>query len=173
MPEQQGHVSGIFISPASGEDMQAVEQVTAVAGEGLTGDRFQTIAREAGNDDRRQITLVSQEALDEIATESGIVIPPVKSRRNLITSGIELNALVGQQFQIGPVTLEAVEICQPCAKMGEVLSEDKAKVVKALVHRSGLRARITDGGSISVGDPIVPVDLVDTVTSVASHSSMT
>ena len=98
---------------------------------------------------------MARESLDEIEAETGIVIPAAKSRRNIVTDGVRLNDLVGRRFTLGSVVCEGVEVCQPCAKMGEVLNEDKAKVVKALVHRSGLRARIVAGGTIHAGDTIV------------------
>ncbi len=150
----QPMVTEIFVSPASGEAMQARRQVEAFAGEGLEGDRFR---RPGGwtEGDGRQVTLVARESLDEIEAESGIVIPAVKSRRNIITDGVRLNDLVGRRFALGSVVCEGVEVCQPCAKMGEVLNEDKARVVKALVHRSGLRARIVSGGTIHAGDTII------------------
>ena len=146
-------VCDIFVSPESGRPMQPRESVDAIAGEGLAGDRFR---QRGGYDaaDGRQVTLVARESLAAIEANTGITIPAWKSRRNIITEGVQLNDLVGQRFALGGVELEGVEICQPCAKMGEVLQEDKAKVVKALVHRSGLRARIVRGGTIHTGDPI-------------------
>ncbi len=152
-------IEGIYVSPASGAPMQEREAVRAVAGEGLEGDRFRaTIAAgltgDDGPGDGRQVTLVARESLAEIETETELVIPPAKSRRNLITSGVRLNELVGKRFSVGGVELEGAEVCQPCAKMGEVLEADKATVVRALVHRSGLRARILTSGTIQTGDPI-------------------
>ena len=147
------HVSEIFVSPVSGKLMQPREAVEAIAGEGLAGDRFRQLGGYAAADGR-QVTLVARESLDAIESDTGVVIPAQKSRRNIITEGVRLNDLVGQRFSLGGVEMEGVEVCQPCAKMGEVLREDKAKVVKALVHRSGLRARIVRGGTIHTGDPI-------------------
>lgn len=151
-----GEVVAIFVGPASGEEMQAREAVRAYANEGLEGDRFRASNLPGGRqeNDKRQVTLVAQESLDDIAAETGLLIPAQKSRRNIVTKGVRLNELVGRQFKIGDVLFEGAEICQPCAKMGDVLGEDKAKVVKALVHRSGLRARILTTGEIRVGDPI-------------------
>lgn len=146
-------VTEIFVSPVSGESMQARHEVEAFAGQGLEGDRFRrTDGWSEG--DGRQMTLVARESLADIAAETGMVIPAGKSRRNIITDGVHLNELVGRRFALGDVVCEGVEVCQPCAKMGDVLNEDKAKVVKALVHRSGLRARIVSGGTIHAGDTI-------------------
>ncbi|HEV2527465.1 MAG TPA: MOSC domain-containing protein [Thermomicrobiales bacterium] len=154
-----GQVEGIFVSPASGQPMQGRDAVRAFAGEGLEGDRFRdTVTASAvdqGPGDGRQITLVARESLTEIESETGLVIPADKSRRNIITAGVRLNELVGQRFRVGDVELEGAELCQPCAKMGDVLNADKATVVRALVHRSGLRARIISGGTIHTGDPII------------------
>lgn len=156
-----GRIEGIWVSPASGEAMRGLREVRAFAGQGLEGDRFRredawgVASPDAG--DGRQVTLVARESLDEIEAETGLAVPAGKSRRNLITSGVRLTDLVGQRFRVGEVEMEGAEVCQPCAKMGEVLNENKALVVKALVNRSGLRARIITSGTIRVGDPVVPL----------------
>lgn len=146
-------ITEIYVSPESGAAMQPRSSVAAWAGQGLEGDRFRVAAgRDPG--DGRQLTLVARESLAEIAAETGLVIPGQRSRRNIVTDGVKLNELVGRRFRLGDVVCEGVEVCQPCAKMGDVLGEDKALVVKALVHRSGLRARIVGDGVIHTGDPI-------------------
>jgi len=156
MSSTPGEVVAIYVSPESGAEMQPRDVVRAFAREGLEGDRFRAMALPGGREenDKRQVTLVAQESLDDIAAETGLLIPTQKSRRNIITRGVQLNELVGRRFTIGDVVLEGAEICQPCAKMRDVLGEDKAKVVKAMVHRSGLRARILTTGTIHRGDPI-------------------
>jgi MOSC domain-containing protein YiiM len=156
MATASAEVLALYVGPEPGAEMESRDVVRAYANEGLEGDRFRATDLPGGrtDNDKRQVTLVAQESLDDIAAETGILIPTQKSRRNIITRGIQLNELVGRQFMIGDVLLEGAEICQPCAKMGEILGEDKAKVVKAMVHRSGLRARILTSGEIRRGDPI-------------------
>ena len=65
-----------------------------------------------------------------------------------------LNALVGQEFSVGTVRLRGVELCEPCLGLGEALASGDlapAQVVRALVHRAGLRADVLSTGEVSVG----------------------
>jgi MOSC domain-containing protein YiiM len=67
---------------------------------------------------------------------------------------VRLNDLVGKTFQIGTVKLKGVELCEPCATLGSALENESIKnadVVKAFVHKGGLRADVLTSGSIKVG----------------------
>jgi len=59
---------------------------------------------------------------------------------------------------IGGVRAHGVELCEPCRILGHNLatpSVDIAGVVRAFVHRAGLRADVLSSGEVRVGDPIV------------------
>ena len=99
----------------------------------------------------REVTLVEAEQLDWLAAEHGIRLEPGATRRNLTTRGVRLNELVGRTFRVGGVRIEGVELCEPCAHMQELVGRP---VLRPLVHRAGLRARLLDDGDLSVGDPI-------------------
>ena len=76
------------------------------------------------------------------------------SRRNLVTRGVRLNELVGQEFFIGDVRLRGVELCEPCLGLGSALASPQlpaASVVKQLLHRAGLRADVLSSGVIARG----------------------
>ena len=52
--------------------------------------------------------------LDDLFATSGIRLEPIESRRNLLTSGIGLNELIGRRFTIGDVLCEGIDYCTPC-----------------------------------------------------------
>ena len=52
---------------------------------------------------------------------------------------------------MGSVRIQGVELCEPCAHMQELVGQP---VLRPLVHRAGLRARLLDDGKLRVGDPI-------------------
>jgi MOSC domain-containing protein YiiM len=70
----------------------------------------------------------------------------------VLTSGIDLNALVGKRFRVGEVECEGIELCEPCA---DLESMTEPGVIKGLAHRGGLNADILNDGHISVGDAVV------------------
>ena len=134
--------------------MHAVERVRALAGIGLEGDRYATGVGHYSSrvEPDRHITLIAAEELDRLAADHGIVLAPGESRRNVTTRGIDLNALVGHRFRIGGVECEATRLCEPCQYLTDLLGKP---VLKHLVHRAGLRARILTDGEIAVGDEVV------------------
>lgn len=147
-----GRVEAIFICPQASAPMQPLDTVRASAGVGLAGDRYSDgtgfYSDRPRADGGRELTLISTEMLAEVFAASGIRLTPLESRRNLLTSGIGLNELIGQHFTIGEVLCEGIDYCTPCAHLVELT--DKA-VLKPLVDRGGLRARIVTGGTIAVG----------------------
>jgi MOSC domain-containing protein YiiM len=60
------------------------------------------------------------EALEAMAAEHDIEITAAESRRNVLTRGIDLNALVGRRFRIGEVECLGVELCHPCKHLESV-----------------------------------------------------
>ena len=72
-------------------------------------------------------------------------------RRGVITEGIDLNALVGKTFMVGDVRVYGAELCEPCAYLASITTQ---AVLPGLVHKGGLRGRILDSGTLSVGDEI-------------------
>jgi MOSC domain-containing protein YiiM len=144
----EGRVEGIFITAVRGELPQPVARVDAIAGQGLEGNRYFSENAEPG----RALTLIAAEAVEAMEAEHGISLEPRETRRNVVTRGVDVNALVGKRFRIGEVECEGVELCEPCRHLE---SMTKPGIIKGLVHRGGLNADILHDGEISVGDPIV------------------
>ena len=148
-----GRVMHLFISPAARGPMLAMDQVQAVAGRGLEGDRYfkgeGTFSATVGRSG--EITLIAMEVLEAVQRENNIRLQPREPRRNVVTRGVALNDLVGKTFCVGGVLLRGLRLCQPCDHL-ELLTQSGVK--QALMNRGGLRAEIVRGGTIHVGDAI-------------------
>jgi MOSC domain-containing protein YiiM len=149
MSEQPaGRIEAIYITAVSEEPMLSLESVNAITGCGLEGDRY--CIDEPGDKSFENLTLIEQEAYDHLATID-LELPTNALRRNLLTSGIELNPLVGKEFMVGEVRCLGTELADPC---NYIQGRTMPGVLKAMVGRGGLRCQILDGGTISVGDRI-------------------
>jgi MOSC domain-containing protein YiiM len=120
--------------------MIEVDQVACVAGRGISGDRFFDFKENY----KGQITFFAMEVFDELRRE--LKLPqaqPGATRRNVVVAGVELNSLVGAEFQIQGVLFAGVEQCKPCYWMNSALGPGAEDWLQG---RGGLRARIlTDG----------------------------
>lgn len=144
----------IFVSAVAEAPLDSVEEVEAVAGQGLKGDRYAirtgSFSKKEGAG--REVTLIESEAVESARRDYGIEAKLDDPRRNVVTSGVALNHLVGREFAVGDVRLRGVRLCEPCEHM-EKLS-GLTGIRKALIHRGGLRAEIVAGGTIRVGDTV-------------------
>jgi len=146
-----GRVEGIFVTPEHSALPAPVERVRAHAGRGLEGNRYLFDRAEPG----KALTLIAAEALERLEAEHGIALSAAASRRNVLTRGIDVNALVGRRFTIGGVECVGVELCEPCSHLESLTVPG---VLRGLVHRAGLNADILDDGEIAVGDPVAAID---------------
>jgi hypothetical protein len=145
-----GSVAGLLIAPEAEAPLVAVESVVAIAGRGLNGDRYAAGRGTFSGPGRGyQLTLVEAETLDELN------ISWERARRNVVTRGVLLNPLVGRRFRIDEVECIGRRLCEPCAHLEKVSG---AGLLRPLVHRGGLRADILVGGTIELGDELVPLD---------------
>ena len=144
-----GRVEAIFLTAEHGELPAPVERVRAQAGRGLEGNRY--FWDDGSAPPGRAVTLIASEAVEAVASEGEVSVEPAATRRNVLTSGIDVNALVGKRFRIGSVECEGVELCEPCQTL-EAMTQPG--VIKAFVHRGGLNADILTDGEISVGDAV-------------------
>jgi MOSC domain-containing protein YiiM len=152
-----GEVVAIHIAEAASAPMRALQSATAIAGAGLEGDRYRSgvgFYSEVPTDPgARELTLIAEEALAEVAAETGIQVPLHEHRRNITTRGIDVDALLGKRFRIGDVVCEGVRACPPCNHLDELTGKP---LLRPLARRGGLRARIVTGGELRVGDRIEP-----------------
>ena len=145
----EGRVEAIHITTTHGELPKPVERVEAHAGKGLAGNRYYW--EDGSAPDGNALTLIAAEALEAFGEETGVKLSAAASRRNVLTRGIDLNALVGKHFRVGDVECVGIELCEPCAHL---TSLTHPKVLRGMVHRAGLNADILTDGFISVGDAV-------------------
>jgi len=150
-PSALGAVEAIAVAASAGASPQALEVVRAQAGRGLDGDRHVTGKGTFPSGlPGSALTLIEAEVCESFD-------PPLDAgehRRNIVTRGIDLNALVGHEFTIGEVRCRGMRLCEPCTVVDGYSARS---VLRPLVHRGGLRADIVVGGVIRTGDPLTLV----------------
>jgi len=149
-----GTVDAIYLAAAAKAPTNSVAHARAIPGLGLKGDRY---ALKLGTFFKPlpdfELTLIEAEALEAMKREYGVELAPGAARRNVVTRGVPLNHLVGQEFMIGKVKIRGIRLCEPCSHL-EALTEKP--LIKGLRHRGGLRAQILSEGEIRVGDTLHP-----------------
>jgi len=149
-----GFVAALLVTPAAEAPLFRVAAAQAVAGSGLEGDRYADGSGTfSGSGRGYELTLIEQEALDALVAD-GIEVTWEEARRNVVTRGVDLDALVGHRFRIGSVECVGRRLAEPCAHLQRLAPPG---VLSGLVHRGGLRADILSSGTIRVGDPVAPV----------------
>jgi hypothetical protein len=143
-----GTVRALWIAAAAGKPARQLPLVTALAGRGLEGDRHVAgTGTFPSGLPGSALTLIETEVCESFC-------PPLAAgehRRNIVTRGIDLNALVGCEFTIGPVRCRGMRLCEPCTVIDGYATRP---ILRSLIHRGGLRADIMSDGDIAVGDPI-------------------
>lgn len=147
----------IFISPGHNyfghhgeppDDFPLVEQqrIECIAGHGIRGDRF----FDYRDDYVGQITFFSAEIFERLCQAFGVTNKsPGVLRRNVIVSGIDLNSLIGVDFEIQGVPFRGTNHCKPCYWMDQAFAPGAEKW---LAGNGGLRAQILSDGFIERGD---------------------
>jgi hypothetical protein len=148
-PATAGTVEAICIAAAAGEPAQVLESVRALAGRGLDGDRYVIAAGTfPSGPPGSALTMIEAEVCESFDPP----LRPDDHRRNLVTRGIDLNRLVGREFSVGEVRCRGMRLCEPCTVAQRYASRP---VLRALVHRGGVRADILGDGEIKLGDPVL------------------
>jgi hypothetical protein len=150
-----GEVVGIYVSEVKTGPMQSLTAATALTGKGLAGDRYAAKAGTFTPDSTRlrgyDLTLIESEAIERLTLTDGSQIDLADARRNLITRGIDLNALVGRAFTIGAVRAFGQRLAEPCVHLQRLTGPG---IIAGLVHQGGLRADVLSDGEIRLGDKI-------------------
>lgn len=136
-----GTVTHLFLSAASDAPPAPVAEVRALARLGLDGDHHR---REDGD---QHVLLIDEETLREFDVAPGAL------RENVVTRGIDVQRIpYGTRLRIGEVEIELTKECKPC-KMLEAI---RPGLLKAMVGRRGVYARVLTAGTLRVGDAIAP-----------------
>ncbi len=145
-----GAVAWIGLRPAREVGMRETNEVEAVIGKGLIGDRY------AGGSGKRGITLIQAEHLPVIAALAGHpAVAPATLRRNLVVDGIPLLALKDRLFRIGDVVVQGTGPCDPCSRMEAALGAGGYNAMRGM---GGICVRIVEGGTIRRGDAVVALE---------------
>ena len=124
--------------------MMEVNSVECIAGQGLLGDRFCGFKENY----KGQVTFFSSEVFAEVCGKLGVSgISSGVTRRNIVTRGVDLNTLIGKEFELQGVSFAGMSECSPCHWMNTVIAPG-AEV--ALHGRGGLRARVLTDGVLRV-----------------------
>ena len=143
-----GVLERIGVRPERRGNLLEMQRVVAIAGAGLEGDH----RTEKANGSARQVTIISREFIAQIMHYSTKQdIHPGLLRRNLVISGINLNALRHQRFEIGDALFEAGALCHPCSRMETALGKGG---VAAMIGHGGLCCKILRSGSIALGNTV-------------------
>jgi MOSC domain-containing protein YiiM len=148
-----GRLLEIWTTPEAAAPMVRSTSVRALAGVGLAGDRY---ALGGGTwasypVQEKQVTLIDADEVAAVAREVGVPLTAGLTRRNLVTSGIALPALVGRYFAVGEVLLFGTKRCPPCTHLERLTGW---KLVKALAARGGVNAAVFVGGTVTEGDVV-------------------
>ncbi len=122
--------------------MIEVPMVECIAGCGVRGDRYFDFK----DDYKGQITFFSLEVFDKLCSPMEIqACSPSLARRNVITRGVDLNELIGQQFELQGIRFLGMEECRPCYWMDRAFAPGTQEFLKG---RGGLRAKILTTGRL-------------------------
>ena len=147
-PLRAGLIEAIYVSPSAGEPAASLQAARALPGKGLEGDRHVTgDGTFPSGLPGSALTLIEAEVCESFDPPLG----PDDHRRNVVTRGVALNDLVGHEFTLGAVRCKGMRLCEPCTVVQRYAGRP---VLRALVHRGGLRADILADGEIAVGDEI-------------------
>lgn len=136
-----------------------VAVLECVAGRGIIGDRYFDFK----DDYKGQITFlewkVYRRLCRALATDD---VPPSELRRNVVIDGVDLNRLIGREFEVDGLRFCGTEECRPCYWMDRAVAPGAEAFLQG---RGGLRAQILTSGLLytgpallTAGTPARPVD---------------
>ncbi|AUD02712.1 MOSC domain-containing protein [Spirosoma pollinicola] len=146
---RSGRVEWIGIRPERRVAVEAVDSIDVSEKKGILGDHY------SGQSGNRHVTLIQAEHLPVVAALTGRdVLDPAVVRRNIVVSGLNLLALKDHKIQIGDVVLQITGQCHPCSKMETALGPGGYNAMRG---HGGMTAKVIQGGSLRVGDEVMPV----------------
>src|SRR5688572_10819469 len=122
MTEPDIRIKHLYLSPGHNffghhekppDDYPMIEhgEIRVLAGRGIEGDRFLDFKP----DYKGQITFFAHEVYEELCAKLDVRDrPPSVFRRNVITRGVDLNELIGREFELQGVRFLGTSECSPC-----------------------------------------------------------
>ena len=152
-----GVVEAIFVTGRGSAPMQRVDEVLAVAGAGLSGDRYAEHTGYWSGVDECQVTLIEAEALEGITASTDVRVTEGQHRRNVVVRGVELRALAGATFTIGEARFSYDKPRPPCRYIESITQPGMTRALAA--RRGGICVKVVESGVIRVGDELVVGDV--------------
>jgi hypothetical protein len=149
-----GVVELLAVAPLAGAPVRLVQQARALRGRGLAGDRYAdgagTFSPRGAHRPGFELTLIAAEVVEDL-TSRDAALDFASTRRNVLTRGIDVNALVGRDVTIGDVRCRGLRLAEPCAHLERLSGPG---LLRPLIHRGGLRADLLSDGTIRRGSRI-------------------
>ncbi len=145
-----GILSNICISKGKGTPKHKINSAKLIEDYGIEGDAHAGFGH-------RQISMLAVERIDEMKAK-GLDLKPGAFGENLIVEDIEFeNVGIGSTLRIDDVQLEITQIGKEC--------HDRCAIYYSagdcIMPRSGLFARVIQGGEVSTGMPVSIESLID------------
>jgi len=117
-----------------------VREAQLLAGRGIEGDRYLDFK----DDYKGQVTFFEWEVYERMVEKfAAHGKGPEVFRRNIITTGVDLNALIGEEFEVQGVRFLGIQECAPCHWMNTAFADGAEEALKG---NGGLRAKILSDG---------------------------
>jgi MOSC domain-containing protein YiiM len=142
---EAGKLEAIWIKRAHRGPMEPARQAALKVAAGIEGNVHRS--------GRRQVTIISWEAWEEVVKDLEAEVDPVTRRANLLVSGVSLAESREQIIRIGPCRIRIHGETRPCERMDAAHQGLRQALEKD--WRGGAYGEVLDDGEIVVGDPAV------------------
>lgn len=139
-----GRVEAIWVKPAHRGPLVAADDVRAIAHSGLEGNSHQG--------GRRQVTLLSARAWNEVQKELDRQLDPSLRRANLLLAGVDLGESKDRVILVGSVPILIHGETRPCERMEQACPGLRATLARD--WRGGAYGKVLRDGTIRVGDVV-------------------
>ncbi len=144
-----GRLMHVCISDKKGIAKHEVPSVSVLVEHGVEGDAH-------AGEWHRQISLLAHADIESMRAK-GLELEPGAFGENLVIDGLDCNELgVGSKLRIGPVLLELTQIGKVCHTRCAIYYSTG----DCIMPRTGLFARVLEGGALHAG---IPVEVVHSV----------
>jgi molybdenum cofactor synthesis domain-containing protein len=144
-----GKLLHVCISAKKGIAKHEVSSISVLVEHGVDGDAH-------AGDWHRQISLLAHADI-EFMRAKGLALKPGAFGENLVIDGVDCDELgVGSQLRIGPVLLELTQIGKVCHTRCAIYYTTG----DCIMPRTGLFARVLEGGTLQAGTPVQLVRMV-------------
>jgi MOSC domain-containing protein YiiM len=139
-----GSLEAIWIKRFRRGPMDPVSAAAARKGQGLENN-----ANQGG---KRQVTVISTEAMEKAQADLGRSFDPVARRANLMIAGLNLEHAAGRVLRVGELQIEVYGETRPCERMDAAVPGLRRALEPE--WRGGVYGVVLNDATIRVGDPV-------------------